>query len=167
MNITPPTTQVLVFLIRIRRKGRQEVALAQKLRGTDKGLWAGYNMLLGTRRSHVRGGAQVLAEQASVVAEIKLLHKYACMEFCEAGGNPLSVVHVYLCRHWNGNPKRTDDMGLPSWFLFQNIPYHEMLHAYQLFLPRILAGEKIMCRFVLSKDQAYVSKNSIQPVDTF
>lgn len=48
---------------------------------------------------------------------------------------------VYTAKHWKGDAKPTEEMGMPEPYLFENIPFKKMMPADKYFLPRILSEE--------------------------
>jgi mutator protein MutT len=52
------------------------------------------------------------------------------------------VVHVYTCTGWLGEPTESDEM-TPKWHKIASIPYDQMWPQDRLWLPRVLAGEKL------------------------
>lgn len=61
-------------------------------------------------------------------------------------------VHVFLAKAWDGEPRETDE-AIPLWFPIRRIPYDEMWADDVLWLPRLLAGERIGGRFVFDGDE--------------
>jgi 8-oxo-dGTP diphosphatase len=60
-------------------------------------------------------------------------------------------VHVFLARGCEGRAAETDE-ALPMWFALDAIPYEEMWADDVLWLPRLLAGERIEGRFLFDGD---------------
>jgi ADP-ribose pyrophosphatase YjhB (NUDIX family) len=57
---------------------------------------------------------------------------------------PNMIVYFFLLYVFEGEPKETNEMGAPIFFTQDIIPYHEMMSADKVFLPKMLSGEKII-----------------------
>jgi 8-oxo-dGTP diphosphatase len=53
-------------------------------------------------------------------------------------------VHIYLLYVWSGKPKSSREMRTPTYFPLRKLPLRNMMLADRIWLPRILAGEKIL-----------------------
>ena len=60
-------------------------------------------------------------------------------------------VHVFTATGCAGDPRETDE-AVPLWFDLDRIPYDEMWADDVLWLPRVIAGERIGGRFVFDGD---------------
>lgn len=60
-------------------------------------------------------------------------------------------VQVFTTNSFTGTPTETDE-AVPLWFAVSDIPYHEMWADDQIWLPRVLAGERVNGRFVFDGD---------------
>ena len=155
MNTKTLSTEVLVFLVTL-RKYQQRVALARKMSGEPPHLWNGYRSVVKGEETFERAAARTLAEQAGIHIEQARLQRFAVAEYGVGKDRPFRITHVFLCRHWNGKPQKTTDMGHPSWFLFEEIPTKEVAPGTDILLQRILIGEKLRIKFVLNDKQAVV-----------
>jgi 8-oxo-dGTP pyrophosphatase MutT (NUDIX family) len=61
------------------------------------------------------------------------------------------VVHVFLVRDWEGEPKESEEMA-PVWFNVKHIPFDKMWQDDKHWLPMILCGKKIVGKFVFGED---------------
>jgi len=61
-------------------------------------------------------------------------------------------VHVFLANGCDGEPRETDE-AIPLWFPIDEIPFEEMWSDDVLWLPRLLAGERVGGRFVFDGDE--------------
>jgi hypothetical protein len=55
---------------------------------------------------------------------------------------------VFLCRHWVGEPRESDEMA-PRWHS-DPLPYTAMWSSDLLWFPRVLAGEHLDASFVFA-----------------
>lgn len=60
-------------------------------------------------------------------------------------------VHVFFCDEWHGVPTETDEMA-PKWFKLQHIPYGEMWEDDEVWLPHVLAGDKVIGEFTFDEN---------------
>lgn len=60
-------------------------------------------------------------------------------------------VHVFIATDFEGTPTETSEAA-PLWFEPQQIPYDEMWADDRIWLPRVLAGERVDGRFIFDGD---------------
>jgi 8-oxo-dGTP diphosphatase len=60
-------------------------------------------------------------------------------------------VFVFFAAHYEGEPRETAE-AIPLWFPVDAVPYHEMWADDVLWLPRVIAGERVKGRFVFDGD---------------
>jgi 8-oxo-dGTP diphosphatase len=60
--------------------------------------------------------------------------------------------HLFRARGFDGEPRETDE-ALPSWFSLDALPFDEMWADDRLWLPRVLAGERVLGRFVFDGER--------------
>lgn len=61
-------------------------------------------------------------------------------------------VQVFVATRFEGAPTETEE-AIPLWFNMADIPYSEMWEDDQIWLPRVLAGERVDGRFVFDDDK--------------
>lgn len=81
-------------------------------------------------------------EEVGLTVDTNTLEKCAILN-CYAAGEVYLRVHVFLARSMSGEPVETESMK-PYWWAVYNLPFEHMLEADLLWLPKVLAGEK-MC----------------------
>lgn len=75
------------------------------------------------------------------------------------GDDPWHIYHhVYLCDEWQGEPVETESM-TPYWFDIKDIPYEKMWADNELWLPQILAGNKVYGEFTYDADEKLITHN--------
>ncbi len=85
------------------------------------------------------------------------LEKVAEMSFyntTEEGITFVCKVHVYLAHKYDGHFAATKEMGEGERFVKGNLPLDELMPADRYWLPRVLAGEKIIGRAWYTPHQA-------------
>ena len=70
------------------------------------------------------------------------------------------LVHVFLSRRWVGVPQEGSEMR-PAWYAVDEVPYHQMWRDGPYWLPRFLAGERVVGRFVFDTDTQTVAEADI------
>jgi len=60
-------------------------------------------------------------------------------------------VHAYLCYEWEGEPTETEEMK-PEWFKLSEIPYENMWQDDEYWLPQVLEGRKVFCKFTFDEN---------------
>ncbi|AAY79545.1 7,8-dihydro-8-oxoguanine triphosphatase [Sulfolobus acidocaldarius DSM 639] len=64
-------------------------------------------------------------------------------------GQEKYLMHVYLVTEFEGIPRASEE-GIPMWL--KEPPYEEMWQDDKIWLPKVLAGEKVDCKFYFSSD---------------
>jgi 8-oxo-dGTP diphosphatase len=59
--------------------------------------------------------------------------------------------HLFVASGFRGTPQETDE-AIPLWYDVSRLPFHEMWADDALWLPRVLAGERVAGRFVFEGD---------------
>jgi len=77
--------------------------------------------------------------------------KVALHDFVFPDDTPDMQVHAYVCTEWEGEPAETEEMA-PEWFNVADIPYERMWQDDIVWLPLVLKGKKIICRFVFDEN---------------
>jgi len=72
------------------------------------------------------------------------------------------VITIYLCEKWIGDPQMTQNFR-PRWFNSNEIPYDNMFEDTEAWLPKILAGEKVIIE-VLSQINSQTHTNEVKDV---
>jgi len=75
-------------------------------------------------------------------------------------------VQVFVAIDFNGAPSETEE-AVPLWFDIADIPYDEMWADDRIWLPRVLAGERVDGCFLFDEDRLLdhkVSWSSSQPI---
>lgn len=62
-------------------------------------------------------------------------------------------VDIYLITKWSGEPKETESIK-PIWFNIKEIPWEKMWADNKIWLPKVLAGERINATFLHDSDNS-------------
>jgi 8-oxo-dGTP diphosphatase len=71
--------------------------------------------------------------------------------FFHADDMPRIHGHVFVATDYEGTPTETDE-AIPHWFAFEDIPFEEMWDDDILWLPRVLAGERVQGWFTFVEE---------------
>lgn len=146
MNVVRATVTLL-----IRNDGA--VCLARKKKAIHKeggeisyslGMWNGYGGKEERDDRNIMDTAlRELLQESEVIAERDDLKKCAVVFFYDGrnGDKLFMEVHFFTTERWKGSPRETNEMGSPSFFLKDEIPYEEMMEADREIFARILRGE--------------------------
>ncbi len=129
------------------RDGR--VALAKKLRGWGAGKWNGYGGKVEPGETIEAATIRETAQESEVEISPLQLQKAAELEFHFVGDSLVRQMHVFICRHWKGESRETEEMGEPRWFTAEELLQvkDEMWPADPLWLPVVLNGRKVRGTF--------------------
>ncbi len=133
-------------LVLLRREG--ELLLAMKKRGFGAGKWNGPGGKIeqGERLEH----AMVREAQEEVGITPRHYWRVAELDFVQDADTdePWHLyIYAYLCDQWEGEPTESEEMA-PRWFALDDLPYDDMWDDDRYWLPRVLAGETLVGRFV-------------------
>ncbi len=133
------TKTVLVFLFKKSRSGQQQILLG--IRKTGEGIGQ-YNGIGGKCEPHesIRAAAvrEVQEEINITIKSIDLKHLGHITYQQPVDPCTSDVFTVY---QWQGTPQTSKEI-TPHWFDIDKIPYHQMWPNDQLWLPKVLKGEK-------------------------
>ncbi len=142
----------LLFLLR-----DNEILLAMKKRGFGVGRWNGVGGKIEPDETIEEATARECREEIGV--NPGALEKVAHLTFAFPDGTPDILAHVYITREWEGEPVETEEMA-PRWFALGDIPYGEMWQDDAFWLPHVLAGKKLVARFVFTQDEVMIPEQN-------
>lgn len=151
------TSQMECTLLMLRQN--QQLLLAMKKRGHGVGMWNGVGGKLKTNESVEEALVRECEEEIGVTPTI--YHKVAIIDFTfprdgEVGETVEEKVHVYIADEWQGEPEETGEMA-PRWFQISEIPYDHMWEDDALWLPLVLRGRKLQCKFGFGENVTMLS----------
>ena len=145
----PLRIATIVFLLR-----ENEVLLAMKKRGFGEGHWNGAGGKV--EPGEIVEEAAIRETQEEIGVTPKGLVKVAVLNFyfltIPVEENWNQQVQVYFTTEWSGEPTESEEMR-PQWFRCYEIPLQEMWSDDTLWLPRVLAGEKLNADFAFDQDK--------------
>lgn len=73
--------------------------------------------------------------------------------------------YIYLATQWSGEPRTTAE-AIPGWYARDAVPFEEMWDDDRLWLPRLLAGERLTGDFLFADGQLLAHRlRGLTPAD--
>ena len=139
----------LCFLITEEEGEIKQICLAMKKRGFGNGRWNGVGGKVEPTESIEEAATRETREEIGV--SVSKLEKVATLTFLFPHNESWNqVVHVYFCFQWDGEALESEEMN-PQWFVLRDIPYARMWADDAIWLPRVLAGNKVRATFTFGE----------------
>jgi len=141
----------------------EKILLGMKKRGYAAGRWNGFGGKLNPGETVEEGMLRELNEESGLTA---VKHeKIGVLTFESEIEDYISEVHLYQIHEYMGELIETEEMR-PEWFSFESIPYDEMWPDDIVWLPLVLAGQKVAGN-IYFKDSNTIKSHTIRPVESF
>lgn len=131
-----------------------KVLLALKGRDFGEGMWNGVGGKLQEDENEWQAAIRESEEEVGLhpnwLRRVAFLNFYFGSVPVDKGWN--QQVRVYLCGDWTGEPQASEEMLKPTWFRYDQLPLERMWPFDRLWMPRVLAGEKLTGEFLFGKD---------------
>jgi len=141
-----------------------QILLAQKKRGFGKGHWNGAGGKVEPGETIEQAMIRECQEEIMVTPRNYEQVARHTFEVHYNGAPETLEVHAFISDTWTGEPTETEEMR-PQWFSKQDIPYKNMWQDDTYWLPRVLAGKKVVGHFTFD-DQDKMLTHKIQEVDS-
>lgn len=122
------------------------ILLGMKKRGFGANKYNGFGGKVKPGETVYEGAVRECVEESGL-KPVKL-EKMADIDF---GLSYRQLMHVYVCREWEGEVSESDEMK-PVWFDMDKIPYENMWKDDIYWLPLILQNKKIKAKFIFQDD---------------
>lgn len=139
-----------------------QVLLAMKKRGFGVGKWNGYGGKVGQGEEPNDAAIRELKEESELTSRVGCLVQVAIIRFFFED-EPVFECYVFLTKEWEGEPRETEEMA-PRWFPLDGLPFEEMWPADRLWIPLVLAGEKIRAEVRFNKEGTEVLEFTYNPL---
>ena len=140
---------------------RQQILLGVKQRGFGQGKTVGFGGKLEAGETVAEGAARELHEETGLRVAPDQLNEVAVLTFhFPARPDWGHVIHVFVVRGWAGEPADSEEI-TAEWHDLDAIPYDKMWDDAHLWLPRILAGERLQATFTYGDDNETVQDHHI------
>ncbi len=144
---TVPRPLRVVTIVLLRRGG--EVVLGMKKQGFGVGKWNGFGGKTKEGESVWKCAYRETEEESTV--RLNTMRRVAYLNFyfrdipITEGWN--QQAQVILCDNWSGVPQETDEMR-PETFRIDDLPLDDMWPFDRLWMPRLLADERLVGEFL-------------------
>lgn len=142
-----------------------QILLAMKKRGFGAGRWNGVGGKVDQGETIEQAMVRECQEEIGVTPTT--FEKVAHLDFVnDATDEPWTQdVHVYIATAWESQPTESEEMA-PKWYGLHEIPYNEMWQDDQMWLPLVLRGQKVACRFDFDRHDNIIA-GKLTVVDDF
>lgn len=149
-------------------KNNKDILLAMKKRGFGVGKWNGVGGKVADGESIEDAAVRETGEELGITISKKEMRKVANIEFTfkdkEEWNQEMSV---YWVEKWDGEPKESEEMR-PQWFSFDSIPFNSMWADDIHWLPIVLSGKKVRCKFLFNPEGQIICDNwEVKEVNNF
>jgi len=136
----------------------QQILLAMKKRGFGAGKWNGYGGKAQPEEDIKDAAVRELTEESGLKVKSQDLNLAARINFIYNNKPEWDQdISIFLIKNWEGEAVETEEMK-PQWYSFEQIPYDEMWVDDRLWLPRVLAGQKLTGSIYFNADGSLVEK---------
>lgn len=142
------STQMICYVV----VGRQ-VLLGLKKRGFGVGKWNGYGGKLEPGEGLIAATRRELQEEAHITVIAPEVRGLLLAE--SEDGTLLRHVSLLTTDSFTGRPEETEEMR-PQWFPMDALPFEAMWPRDDEWLPRLLAGERLLVKCRFSRDNRLV-----------
>ncbi|MFZ4631721.1 MAG: 8-oxo-dGTP diphosphatase [Patescibacteria group bacterium] len=140
----------------------EQILLGLKKRGFGCDKLNGYGGKIEENESPLMATIRELKEESGLITSEDNLKQVALIHFY-FDENHVFDCYVFLLYVWKGNPIETEEMS-PQWRSIANLPFDEMWIDDAMWMPLILAGEKIEAEIKLSADGLTVKEFNYKPL---
>lgn len=138
-----------------------KILLAMKKRGFGKGKWNGAGGKVEPGETFTEAAIRECQEEICVTPMNPEPMADIIFEEYHDGQKYELDVRAFISRKWKGVPGETEEMA-PKWFNINNLPYKEMWDDDPYWLPQVLAGQKLKCKFTLDRQDKVIKKQIIK-----
>jgi len=153
----------LCFLVR--ENPTNEILLGFKKVGFGAGKYNGFGGKVEPGETVIHAAIREVEEEVGIKVSGKNLRQVGHLTFIFPA-NPIlnHDVCVFLATVWEGDPVESVEMK-PCWFAVDDIPFEQMWQDDILWLPRILAGERIQGGFTFGEDNETIAAGKVEVWD--
>ena len=130
-------TGTLCFLVK-----DNSILLGMKKRGFGEGKWNGFGGKIAAGETVAAAALRELDEEIGVRGDEESLAPMGVLKFRSVNPAMNWDVHLFFLHEWSGEPTESEEMR-PMWHKKDAIPYEAMWSDDILWLPHLLAGNRI------------------------
>lgn len=139
------------------------VLLGRKKRGLGEGKFNGFGGKVEAGETVLETAVREMREESEVIVSPKDMvlagHFYFYMP---AKPEWNMEVFAYIAITWQGTPVESSEM-TPRWFAVDQVPYANMWADDAIWLPRVLAGERLKGAFTFADDNETIAHWQLGP----
>ena len=155
------TSTCLCLLTRTSGDGTPEVLLGFKKTGLGTGKVVGLGGHVEAGETAAEAAAREVKEESGVcVAAGSLAHAAHVTFLFPAHPSWDMDVEIFTTADWAGEPAESDEIR-PQWFPVAALPFDHMWQDAPLWLPRVLAGERLTATFSYADDNEAIAAHSV------
>lgn len=139
----------------------KNVLLGMKKTGFGAGYWNGFGGKVHDGETTEHAAIREVQEECGLV--VASLELYAQLIFTFDEHPDTLHVAVYIATDFSGTPIETEEMR-PMWFSLDAVPYQKMWPDDEIWLPRILNGEKLHGTFHFDQTEKMLLHSEIKPL---
>lgn len=135
------------------------VGLAIKTRKIGVGLYNGYGGKVESDQSMLESCVEEFDQEAGIRLQEKDFEKVGIMDFYKHYDNnsaDLLRCEIFVVRNLEPELKETEEMANPTWFPISKIPFEKMIIGDDLWIGRILSGEKLLGEIHFNQDMTKI-----------
>ena len=157
----PLTSTCLCLLLRTRGDGTREVLLGLKKTGFGQGKIVAPGGHVEPGESAAAAAAREVKEESGIRVAQAALTEAAKLTFLFPAHPSWDMdVAVFTSADWSGEPAESEEIR-PEWFPVAAPPFDRMWDDGKIWLPRVLAGERLRATFSYAADNETVTAATI------
>jgi 8-oxo-dGTP diphosphatase len=141
---------VLCFLLR-----DSEVLLIRKKKGFGAGKINGVGGRVEPGERPEEAAVREVFEEVGV--RVRSLEPAGTLEFYSADSEPDWLIHVFLSRDFEGEPRESEEAS-PRWYRLGELPFEEMWEDDRVWLRYALSGKRVEGRFWYDREYSRLLK---------
>jgi len=132
------------------------VLLGRKMRGIGAGFWNGFGGKAESGETIEEGALRELEEEIGIVGAPADLVSAGVIDFHNTRDGEDEIgfrVHIFILKHWGGEPQESEEMKSLTWFPLADLPLHEMRPADCEWMPAVFEGNIIQADVTYAPDK--------------
>lgn len=144
-------------------KRNDALLLGLKTRGLGEGFWNGFGGKVENKESVFQGAEREIKEECNL--HVRHLKQIGIIRYEENGNPEVSIVHIFTCSNFYGNPQPSEEMNPIKWYPFEKIPYDKMWPDAKMWYSYMLA-EKFFYGIVYYNSEGQIVNKIIKVFDS-
>lgn len=129
-----------------------DILLAMKKRGFGKGHWNGTGGKIEAGETIEEAMIRETEEEIGVTpTQFEKVAEHDFLMDIDTDSPYHLYVHTFVASNWDNEPRETEEMA-PQWFKLSDIPFDSMWQDDPIWLPQVLAGNKVVGTYTFTSD---------------